>query len=52
MSPTSGSPSGAVGTALGRFGELDVLVNDAAAYPDAALVDMEPTPGGGCSTST
>ena len=31
-----------VGTALGRFGELDVLVNDAAAYPDAALVDMEP----------
>ena len=26
----------AVGTALGRFGELDVLVNDAAAYPDAA----------------
>ena len=32
----------AVGTALGRFGELDVLVNDAAAYPDAALVDMEP----------
>ena len=32
----------AVGTALGRFGEVDVLVNDAAAYPDAALVDMEP----------
>ena len=31
-----------VGTALDRFGELDVLVNDAAAYPDAALVDMEP----------
>ena len=31
-----------VGTAIGRFGDIDVLVNDAAAYPDAALVDMEP----------
>ena len=29
-----------IGTALGRFGDLDVLVNDAAAYPDAALVDI------------
>lgn len=32
----------AVGTAIGRFGDLDILVNDAAAYPDARLVDMEP----------
>jgi NAD(P)-dependent dehydrogenase (short-subunit alcohol dehydrogenase family) len=31
-----------VGTAIGRFGDLDLLVNDAAAYPDARLVDMEP----------
>ena len=31
-----------VGTAFGRFGDLDLLVNDAAAYPDARLVDMEP----------
>ena len=41
-SPTSALPSGRSATALGRFGELDVLVNDAAAYPDAPLVDMAP----------
>jgi NAD(P)-dependent dehydrogenase (short-subunit alcohol dehydrogenase family) len=29
-----------VADAADRFGRLDVLVNDAAAYPDAALVDM------------
>jgi len=30
----------AVEDALGRFGTLDVLVNDAAAYPDALLTEM------------
>jgi 3-oxoacyl-[acyl-carrier protein] reductase len=29
-----------VGTAVGRFGKADVLVNDAAAYPDGTLLDM------------
>jgi NAD(P)-dependent dehydrogenase (short-subunit alcohol dehydrogenase family) len=32
----------AVAEAVARFGRLDVLVNDAAAYPDATVVDMEP----------
>ena len=31
----------AVGTALGRFGDLDVLVNGAAAHSPSALIDME-----------
>lgn len=31
----------AVGVALGRFGDLDVLVNGAAAHSASALVDME-----------
>jgi 3-oxoacyl-[acyl-carrier protein] reductase len=29
-----------LGTAVGRFGKADVLVNDAAAYPDGTLLDM------------
>jgi NAD(P)-dependent dehydrogenase (short-subunit alcohol dehydrogenase family) len=32
--------AGAVETVVERFGRLDVLVNDAAAYPDASLLDM------------
>jgi NAD(P)-dependent dehydrogenase (short-subunit alcohol dehydrogenase family) len=32
--------AGAVEQAIRRFGELDVLVNDAAAYPDALLTEM------------
>jgi len=29
-----------LGTAVSRFGQADVLVNDAAAYPDGTLLDM------------
>ena len=32
--------AGAVAQTIARFGRLDVLVNDAAAYPDAPLVEM------------
>ncbi len=32
----------AVAEAVRRFGNLDVLVNDAAAYPDATILDMAP----------
>ncbi|HEU5420875.1 MAG TPA: SDR family oxidoreductase [Streptosporangiaceae bacterium] len=32
----------AIGTAVARFGQADILVNDAAAYPDGDLLDMTP----------
>jgi len=32
--------AGAVARAIERFGRLDILVNDAASYPDAPLVEM------------
>jgi 3-oxoacyl-[acyl-carrier protein] reductase len=32
--------AGAVAAAVERFGRLDILVNDAAAYPDAPLLEM------------
>jgi 3-oxoacyl-[acyl-carrier protein] reductase len=31
-----------LGAAVGRFGRADVLVNDAASYPDGGLLDMTP----------
>jgi 3-oxoacyl-[acyl-carrier protein] reductase len=32
-----------VQTAVGRFGQADILVNDAAAYPDGTLLEMQAT---------
>jgi 3-oxoacyl-[acyl-carrier protein] reductase len=36
----AGAAAGAVEQAVAAFGDVDILVNDAAAYPDAALVEM------------
>jgi len=33
---------GATATAMDRFGRLDILVNDAASYPDGTLLEMTP----------
>lgn len=38
----SGFAAAAVSAAAGRFGRIDILVNDAAAYPDGTLLDMTP----------
>ena len=35
-----GVAAGAVEEAVERFGQLDILINDAASYPDGAIVDM------------
>ncbi len=38
----TGFAANAVATAVGRFGRADILVNDAAAYPDGSLLEMAP----------
>jgi NAD(P)-dependent dehydrogenase (short-subunit alcohol dehydrogenase family) len=38
----SGTADEAMTTAVDRFGRVDILVNDAAAYPDGWLLDMTP----------
>jgi 3-oxoacyl-[acyl-carrier protein] reductase len=39
---SAGLAEEAVATAVGRFGRADILVNDAASYPDGWLLDMTP----------
>jgi len=38
----TGFAAAAVAAAAGRFGRADILVNDAAAYPDGSLLEMAP----------
>ena len=38
--------------AVSRWGQVDILVNDAAAYPDGTLLDMPARPGTGSFPST